>query len=87
MPKRLPNAYSEWSITDLKEARTLLGLTKRKLSEKLGVSERQYSYYESGEIKIDKKLEFAICWIKHTALSTSAEKLELFRAQQSLARK
>jgi transcriptional regulator with XRE-family HTH domain len=41
----------------------LIGRARRALAGKLGVSERQYSNYESGYTKIDLPLEYAVRWL------------------------
>ena len=52
-------SYSDWGPSKLREKRTYMGLTKRALAGKLGVSERQYSVM-SGYTKIDLPLEYAV---------------------------
>lgn len=63
MPYRGDESYSDWGASDLREQRTAMKMTKRALAEELGVSERQYAYYESGHTKIDKTLQCAVRWI------------------------
>ena len=63
MPYRGDESYSDWGASDLREQRTAIKMTKRALAEELGVSERQYAYYESGHTKIDKTLQCAVRWI------------------------
>ena len=63
MPERSDKSYSDWGPSELREKRTYMGLTKRALAGKLGVSERQYSNYESGYTKIDLPLEYAVRWL------------------------
>jgi len=63
MPERSKDSYSEWGPQELRGKRAEMGLTKRALAEKLGVSERQYAYYESGHTKVDKPLEYAVRWL------------------------
>lgn len=60
MPYRGDESYSDWGASDLREQRTAIKMTKRALAEELGVSERQYAYYESGHTKIDKTLQCAV---------------------------
>ena len=63
MPERNKDSYSLWGPKELRDKRTDMGMTKRDLAKKLGVSERQYAYYESGHTKIDKPLEYAVRWL------------------------
>ena len=63
MPYRGDESYSDWGASDLRRERTAIKMTKRALAEELGVSERQYAYYESGHTKIDKTLQCAVRWI------------------------
>jgi len=63
MPKRNESSYSSWSGSDLRDVRKSLGFTGKVMSEMLGVSERQYAYYESGQIRVDKPLEYAVRWL------------------------
>lgn len=63
MPERSEESYSNWGTSELREKRAEMGLTKRALAKKLGVSERQYAYYESGHTKVDKPLEYAVRWL------------------------
>lgn len=63
MPERSKDSYSQWGPQELRERRSEMGLTKRALAKKLGVSERQYAYYESGHTKVDKPLEYAMRWL------------------------
>ena len=65
MPERNKHSYSLWGPKELRDKRTDMGMTKRDLAKKLGVSERQYAYYESGHTKIDKPLEYAVRWLHH----------------------
>lgn len=55
MAKRL--AQSDWTADDLKLKREALGMNKAEMSRKLGVTYRQYMYYEKGHTKISKGLE------------------------------
>jgi len=55
MAKRL--AQSDWTADDLRLKREALGMNKAEMSRKLGVSYRQYMYYEKGHTKISKGLE------------------------------
>lgn len=63
MPERSKDSYSQWGPKELRDKRAKMGLTKRALAKKLGVSERQYAYYESGHTKVDKPLEYAVRWL------------------------
>ena len=63
MPERSKDSYSQWGPKELRDERAKMGLTKRALAKKLGVSERQYAYYESGHTKVDKPLEYAVRWL------------------------
>ena len=63
MPYRGDESYSDWGASDLRRERTAIKMTKRALAGELGVSERQYAYYESGHTKIDKTLQCAVRWI------------------------
>ena len=65
MPERNKDSYSAWGPSELRKERTGMGMTKRALAQSLGVSERQYAYYESGHTKIDKPLEYAVRWLSH----------------------
>ena len=65
MPERNKDSYSSWGPQELRQKRTGMGMTKRELARLLGVSERQYAYYESGHTKIDKPLEYAVSWLSH----------------------
>lgn len=65
MPERSKDSYSDWGPDALRKERTSMGMTKRALAQSLGVSERQYAYYESGHTKIDKPLEYAVRWLSH----------------------
>ena len=55
MAKRL--AQSDWTAEDLRAKREALGMNKAEMSRKLGVTYRQYMYYEKGHTKISKGLE------------------------------
>lgn len=55
--------YSAWTHDDLVEFRTNAGISRREMSENLGVSYRMYCYYESGHTKIDLPLEYAVRWL------------------------
>ena len=55
MAKRL--AQSDWTADDLRVKRESLGMNKAEMSRKLGVTYRQYMYYEKGLTKIRKGLE------------------------------
>jgi transcriptional regulator with XRE-family HTH domain len=55
MAKRL--AQSDWTADDLRVKRESLGMNKAEMSRKLGVTYRQYMYYEKGHTKISKGLE------------------------------
>ena len=55
MAKRL--AQSDWTAQDLQSKREALGMNKAEMARKLGVSYRQYMYYERGQTKISKGLE------------------------------
>lgn len=74
MPERNKDSYSHWSAQDLRKERTDMGMTKRDLAKKLGVSERQYAYYESGHTKIDKPLEYAMRWLSHKYFEKGVDK-------------
>ena len=63
MPERSDKSYSDWGPSELREKRTYMGLPAGALAGKLGVSERQYSNYESGYTKIDLPLEYAVRWL------------------------
>jgi len=65
MPERNKDSYSSWGPEELRAERRDMGMTKRDLAKLLGVSERQYAYYESGHTKIDKPLEYAVRWLSH----------------------
>ena len=65
MPERSKDSYSDWGPEALRKERAAMGMTKRALAQSLGVSERQYAYYESGHTKIDKPLEYAVRWLSH----------------------
>ena len=55
--------YSSWTHDDLVKFRTDAGISRREMSENLGVSYRMYCYYESGHTKIDLSLEYAVRWL------------------------
>ena len=55
--------YSSWTHDDLVKFRTDAGISRREMSENLGVSYRMYCYYESGHTKIDLPLEYAVRWL------------------------
>ena len=55
MAKRL--AHSNWTASDLQAKREALGMNKAQMSRELGVSYRQYMYYERGHTRISKGLE------------------------------
>jgi transcriptional regulator with XRE-family HTH domain len=55
--------YSAWTHDDLVQFRTNAGISRREMSEDLGVSYRMYCYYESGHTKIDLPLEYAVRWL------------------------
>lgn len=74
MPERSDKSYSDWGPSELREKRTYMGLTKRALAGKLGVSERQYSNYESGYTKIDLPLEYAVRWLSHQYFEMGVDK-------------
>lgn len=57
--------YSAWTHDDLVEFRTNAGISRREMSENLGVSYRMYCYYESGHTKIDLPLEYAVRWLSY----------------------
>ena len=61
--KKNKDYYSNWSSEDLKQFRSKIGVTQAVMSEKLGLSSRMYRYYESGNMKISKYLEYAVRWI------------------------
>ena len=67
MPERNKDSYSSWGPQDLRKERTDMSMTKRDLAKTLGVSERQYAYYESGHTKIDKPLEYAVRWLANSS--------------------
>ena len=49
--------FSDWTPETLAEKRKELGFNKTQMSEALGVTYRQYLYYESGHTKLSKALE------------------------------
>jgi len=55
MAKRL--AQSDWTAQDLQSKREALGMSKAEMARRVGVSYRQYMYYERGQTKISKGLE------------------------------
>lgn len=55
MAKRL--AQSDWTADDLKAKREALGMNKAEMSRRLGVTYRQYMYYENGHTRVSKGLE------------------------------
>jgi len=55
MAKRL--AQSDWTPQDLQSKREALGMSKAEMARRVGVSYRQYMYYERGQTKISKGLE------------------------------
>lgn len=59
------SSYSEWSHDDLREWRGKIGSTQAQMAKELGVSHRQYCYYESGHTPIDMSLELAVRWLSH----------------------
>lgn len=59
------SSYSEWSRDDLREWRGKIGSTQAQMAKELGVSHRQYCYYESGHTPIDMSLELAVRWLSH----------------------
>ena len=63
MAKRL--AQSDWTADDLRVKRESLGMNKAEMSRKLGVTYRQYMYYEKGHTKISKGLEQFINGLLH----------------------
>ena len=58
--------YSSWTHDDLVKFRTDAGISRREMSENLGVSYRMYCYYESGHTKIDLSLEYAVRWLANS---------------------
>jgi|TARA_R100001460_G_scaffold106339_2_gene153770 transcriptional regulator with XRE-family HTH domain len=55
MAKRL--AQSDWTADDLRAKREALGMNKAEMSRRLGVTYRQYMYYEKGHTRVSKGLE------------------------------
>jgi transcriptional regulator with XRE-family HTH domain len=55
MAKRL--AQSDWTAQDLQSKREALGMSKAEMARRVGVSYRQYMYYERGQTKISRGLE------------------------------
>ena len=58
--------YSSWTHDDLIKFRNDAGISRREMSENLGVSYRMYCYYESGHTKIDLSLEYAVRWLANS---------------------
>ena len=82
--KKNKDYYSDWGSEDLKQFRSKLGVTQAVMSEKLGLSSRMYRYYESGNMKISKYLEYAVRWIvekSNLSRETKKELENLLRAQ------
>lgn len=50
-------AFSDWTAETLASKRKELGFNKTKMAEALGVTYRQYLYYETGHTKLSKALE------------------------------
>ena len=50
-------AFSDWTPEILTAKRQELGFNKTKMAEALGVTYRQYLYYETGHTKLSKALE------------------------------
>ena len=53
-------AFSDWTPEILAAKRQELGLNKTKMAEALGVTYRQYLYYETGHTKLSKALEYHV---------------------------
>jgi len=62
------SSYSEWSHDDLREWRGKIGSTQAQMAKELGVSHRQYCYYESGHTPIDMSLELAVRYLHEKKL-------------------
>ena len=75
--KKNKDYYSDWGSEDLKQFRSKLGGTQAVMSEKLGLSSRMYRYYESGNMKISKYLEYAVRWIVEKSNLSRETKKEL----------
>jgi transcriptional regulator with XRE-family HTH domain len=75
--KKNKDYYSNWSSEDLKQFRSKIGVTQAVMSEKLGLSSRMYRYYESGNMKISKYLEYAVRWIVEKSNLSKETKIEL----------
>ena len=75
--KKNKDYYSNWSSEDLKKFRSKIGVTQAVMSEKLGLSSRMYRYYESGNMKISKYLEYAVRWIVEKSNLSKQTKREL----------
>jgi|TARA_Y100001938_G_C7852763_1_gene311627 transcriptional regulator with XRE-family HTH domain len=75
--KKNKDYYSDWGSEDLKQFRSKLGVTQAVMSEKLGLSSRMYRYYESGNMKISKYLEYAVRWIVEKSNLSRETKKEL----------
>ena len=76
--------YSSWTHDDLVKFRTDAGISRREMSESLGVSYRMYCYYESGHTKIDLPLEYAVRWLSVDSMveGNSAGSLTDFQKQR-----
>ena len=62
------SSYSSWTHDDLREWRGKIGSTQAQMAKELGVSHRQYCYYESGHTPIDMSLELAVRYLHEKKL-------------------